>query len=80
MEEFLISRNLPSSQLFLPFWRSAPFKSLLDLTIKVHFTKIVAFVASVAQDQAAQNVQPGILSTLSAVVIHYRQTVAVNLQ
>ena len=30
------------------------------LTLKVPFTTIVAFVASADQDQAAQNMQPGL--------------------
>ena len=36
------------------------------LTLKVPITTIVAFAASVDQDQAAQNVQPDLESTLSA--------------
>ena len=35
------------------------------LTLKAPFMTIVAFVINVDQDQAAQNVQPDFLSTLS---------------
>ena len=40
------------------------------LTLKMPFTKIVAFAASVDQDQAAQDVQPDLRSTLSAMLEH----------
>ena len=46
--------------------------------LKQPFTTIVAFVASVDQDQAAQNVQPDLLSTLSTLgkrcVTHFMMT------
>ena len=41
---------------------------------------MVVFAASVDHDQAAQNVQPDLISTLSAMLKHYRQTIASNLQ
>ena len=36
-----------------------------SLTLKIPFSTIVVFVAGVDQDQAAQNVQPGLWSTLA---------------
>ena len=50
------------------------------LTLKAPFTKIAAFVDSVDQDQAAQNVQPNLRSTLTAILEHYRQKMARKLQ
>ena len=49
------------------------------LTLKAPFTKIVGFVASVDQDQAAQNMQPDLRSTLLALLGHYKQQMARNL-
>ena len=49
------------------------------LTHKWHSIKIVVSAASVDQDQAAQNVQPDIRSTLSAMLEHYKQRMARNL-
>ena len=46
------------------------------LNLKPPFTEIVAFAANVDQDQAAQNVQPDLESTLSAVLDHNRQKIA----
>ena len=40
------------------------------LTLKAPFTTIVAFVASVDQGQAAQNVQPDLWFTLSTLGKH----------
>ena len=51
-----------------------------QLTLQVPFTKMVALMASVDQDHAAQYVQPDLRSTLSVVLKHYRQKVARNLQ
>ena len=42
----------------------------VDLTIKAPFTTIVPFVARVDQDQAVQNMQPDLWSTLSTVGKH----------
>ena len=41
------------------------------LTLKAPFMTIVAFVASVDQDQAARNVQPDLCSTLSTLRKHF---------
>ena len=43
------------------------------LTLTVPFTTIVAFAASVDQDQVAQNMQPDLGSTLSALEKLYKQ-------
>ena len=48
------------------------------LSFKVPFTEVVAFAGSVDQDQAAQNVQPDLRSTLSVLLEHYRQTMALQ--
>ena len=42
------------------------------LTLKASFTKIAVSAASVGQDQAAQNVQTDLRSTLSAMLEHYQ--------
>ena len=48
------------------------------LTLKVPYTKIITFAASVDQDQAAQNVQPDPRSTLPATLEHYRLKISRN--
>ena len=49
------------------------------LTLKAPLTNIVGFAASVDQDQASQNVQPDLRSTLSAMLEHYKQKMCRNL-
>ena len=49
------------------------------LTLKAHFTILVAFLASVDQDKAAQNMQPD-LWFLSALVKHWGENQPWNLQ
>ena len=44
--------------------------SISTLMLEAPFTTILAFVASVDQDQAAQNVQPDLRSTLSTLGKH----------
>ena len=50
-----------------------PQKDFLFLTLKAPITTIIALAASVDQDQAAQNLQPDLGSTLSTVMKHCRQ-------
>ena len=52
---------------------------LSSLTLIVPATIIIAFAASVDQDQAAQNVQPDLRSTLSAMLDHYMRKMSRNL-
>ena len=47
--------------------------------VKAPFTEIFTFAASVDQDQAAQNLQTDLQSSLSAVLEHYKQKIARNL-
>ena len=49
------------------------------LTFKAPFTEIMVFAASEDQDQAAQNMQPDLRSTLSNILELYRQKIARNL-
>ena len=51
-----------------------------DLTFKAPITKTVVLTANVDQDQAAQNVQPDLRSTLFAMLKQYRQKTYRNLR
>ena len=62
-----------------PIYKSRILGLLLSINPKVLFTKIVIFAVSVDQDQAAQNMQPDLRSTLSTMFKHYRQQMAGNL-
>ena len=44
-------------------------------SVSAPHTKVVAYVVNVDQDEAAQNVQPDLRSTLSAMLEHYKQKV-----
>ena len=51
----------------LSIWSGLQSCCFIMFTLEVPFTKVVAFVASINQDQAAQNMQPDLRSTLSAI-------------
>ena len=66
-------KTLPATGIFFLF--HCVLKSL-----KAHLTKTIVIAASLDQDQAAQNVQPDLRFTLSAMLEYYRQKIARNLQ